>query len=650
MIYKNSCKINVNPDYTKLALRYVLNNDILIFILWHGFTNLQLVADKDNKRFLTIVLAVIAAIGLGAIGVAVWVAEHYKVIIKEKLPGIVMRSTDSLYTVSFDDISINVFTRRISVENVVIRYDTAQARVLCSRGMAPTHYYNINIPELEVSDIGWAELIGDKEVSFGNVLVNRPHVAIINAPYMNDSLRKPKKTAIRQISIDRIDIRHGNFIYKTVIGEDSSLFYINDGNITLNNFNFQPSAQRDTTRLAFSETVTATFGRFMFKTRSRLYDVRTSKIEFYSQGDSVNIEGLRISPPTDKNYFYRVTGHQADMFTLQFPSINISGFDWKKLSNNSVISINKIYLKDPVLSDYFSRVPHKNTMPKYGKFPNQLLQKWKQPVYIKYIFISNGTCNYIELNNTTKMLGHVNFSHIYGDLQNITNIDEKLHDNKSCLIRLRGKLYNVADIKATFNLSLTDKSGGFSVNGYMTNLNAEQINHTAQALALTEIRSLHVSHMDMLIQGNERHAAGSFKILYNDLKVKLQKMDEDSTRLKNRNFLSFFANAALIYKDNPASGEPPRTVKTQVVRNSTASFFNLIWSTIFDASIKTAVRSDYVVDMIQQKVEGAKDPGTNKPTDGYGQQAGQKERKGFFNWLFSKKHKKNKKAMADTAQ
>jgi hypothetical protein len=64
------------------------------------------------------------------------------------------------------------------------------------------------------------------------------------------------------------------------------------------------------------------------------------------------------------------------------------------------------------------------------------------------------------------------------------------------------------------------------------------------------------------------------------LKVNLLKEGEDGA-LKAKGLLSFIANALIVKDSNPSKNDPPRTARVNYERPAGASFFNLMWKSLF---------------------------------------------------------------------
>lgn len=280
-------------------------------------------------------------------------------------------------------------------------------------------------------------------------------------------------------------------------------------------------------------------------------------------------------------------------------------------------------ITDADLDIYVSRIPPANTQSKVGNYPHQLLQKLEVPLMIPVINLYRGAFRYTELNEKTHRTGTLDFGSIHGQITNVTTLADAIRTNPHCYIRLFGKFMRKSDMAATFDFLLPSKTGAFKVNGLLQELDGSQISETAKALALAEIKSLKLHRLDFDISGNDTVADGHFSIRYNDLKVKLQKVDTSTMRMHSRGFLSLLANELLLYNDNPMDGEALRTTTTHVMRDPAKSFFNLIWRNIFNAGLQTAVRNEGALDLIKKKQ-------ANKG----------REKVHFFRQLFPKRKKK----------
>lgn len=83
---------------------------------------------------------------------------------------------------------------------------------------------------------------------------------------------------------------------------------------------------------------------------------------------------------------------------------------------------------------------------------------------------------------------------------------------------------------------------------------------------------------------------------YTALKVALLKETEEGAAPKKKGFLSFLANKLVIKDANPSKGEKVRTAEIRFERTPAASFFNLLWKSVF-----TGIRETVGIGMVPVK-------------------------------------------------
>jgi len=569
-------------------------------------------AQKRKHRHIRIGLIILLLVLVSVTGFGLWFAGHYKTVLRERIPGWVAKATDSVYKISFDDVNINIYTRRVTVTGVKLWLDTNQLARLRMEGRAPHVFYTTSIPVIQVKGIAWESMATDKELKCHSLVILNPQLIITRFPEtpadslhrVNDSIAKAyenKPPSIEAIHIKQVVVTHPHVSYITTdtAGRTAQLL-LNEGSIVLNDIELDPQKKGDSSRFLYAKSASVRIDSFEYKKEKLLYTIRATGIILDPGNNKLELKNFKLKPNVSQEEFYRAKGHQTDMFTLSFPDVKLRGFNWRSIAYSGTIAVDTVMLQDPVLEDYFSRLVPPNPESKKGKFPNQLIARMKQKLDIRYIKIRNGHVKYTEVNEKTKMAGVLRFDGVNGNVTNATNLPEQLAKNSQCTIHLNGQFMKSSPISAAFNLSLSDPGGAFTVEGQLKDLDAPQIQPMVKALAVTEIQSVHISKIDLHITGNEDRGQGTVTMLYNDLKIGVQKVDS-SKRLKDKPLLSFLANTLVIYPDNPMKNQPVRNESSVVVRDAHKSFFNLIWKCIFNCVEKTAIRSDNIEQALEEK-------------------------------------------------
>ena len=98
---------------------------------------------------------------------------------------------------------------------------------------------------------------------------------------------------------------------------------------------------------------------------------------------------------------------------------------------------------------------------------------------------------------------------------------------------------------------------------------------------MVRIKTGQVQKIDFQFAANGQGSTGTMHMYYTDLTVDLLKEGEDGAPVKKKGFLSFLANTILIKDQNPSKGEAVRVAKVNFQRPKAASFFNLLWKSVF---------------------------------------------------------------------
>ena len=102
---------------------------------------------KQNKHIiLRIVLGVLLLIIVGAAGFSIWVAQHYKAVLMERLPGWVAKTTDSAYNISVEDISFSpppspLHLSRVTESPLISKKSPHQVSFKCQ--LSPSHFVSV---------------------------------------------------------------------------------------------------------------------------------------------------------------------------------------------------------------------------------------------------------------------------------------------------------------------------------------------------------------------------------------------------------------------------------------------------------------------------------------------------------------------------
>jgi hypothetical protein len=222
---------------------------------------------------------------------------------------------------------------------------------------------------------------------------------------------------------------------------------------------------------------------------------------------------------------------------------------------------------------------------------------------------------YTEYNPITKKRGTVYLDNLKGRILNVTTDSATLAKNNHAKANLSTTIMKAVKLDVNLDMNLTDKNGSFTYSGTIGSMNMTDLNQLSEALGLVKIESGKVQKAEFDISANLNGSRGTMRFYYTDLKIAMLKEGENGSKPKKQGLLSFLANTVLVKDANPTKGEPVRVANITFVRTPAASFFNLLWKSVF-IGIRETVGVGIVPpkspEQAYQKIEDKRNDGTEK--------------------------------------
>ncbi len=576
-------------------------------------------AGSKKQNVLRIILIAILTIMAGAGGYLVWLSYHYKHIMMRRLPEMVASGSDSVYHISFADISVNIFKRRITITDLKLWPDLEQVKALKEQHRhTPPTLSTVEIASLEVWGIAWGDLVSKRSLDCDKAVVHDLKWKMICKPNQPDStIIHDKETTpyIGRTTVKSVSFLKPDITYEYRGKSEHFTCNMKGGTATLNSFVYNADLTKDTSVFLYARSGKVRFDSFLFQKPSGHYSVVAPDLDFETTPNTVTLELVKIKHMVNHD---PVTGKEKENYNLGFPVIELEGFNWNRLITNGVLRIPVVTASAPTIEIRYLRENATNGGRK-GSYPNQLLLEVGLKTNIEELNIKKGHFKYTEVTKKGDE-GVILFTGISGRFSNITNIPKLIARNKLCRANLEGNFMGKSHVVANFELGLADNSGRFKMEGIVKNLEGNDISQQAQVFTFVKATSFHLSHMDMHIEGDETYAKGNFKVLYENLKISLFKFNSNEREGKHGLF-AFAGSALVLYPSNPMPGKDIRTASTSFARDTTLGFISVLWQSMYRAVKKTAVREQSIVTI------------SDGPETGKGEQP----KKGFFKRLFGKK-------------
>lgn len=521
---------------------------------------------------------------------AMFLSARWKPILTEKIKAGVYNGSHHLYRIDFKSINLNVITGSLALRDVTLTPDTSVFDSLKKLQLAPAHTFELKLKKLQITRVGILTAYFKKRIDVNEILLQQPSINMIfNKVTKKRDTLKDEKSLYEQISktfksvhVKSIKIVDADFDYINKTAAKKTKNSIKHLDITVNDFLLDSLSGTDTSRFYYTKEVSFQLAGYKSVTKDKMYSMKIDTIKGSTASKKITVKGFKLTPLHDELTFARKYKIQKDRYNLAFEKIEFNGVDFIGLNTDQQLHAKSLRVGPANVEVFMSREsPPPPGLDKGRNYPHMALKRLNIPTLIDTVKLRNVNVKYSEFNPASKKTGSVDFKALTGNILNVTNDSVQLTKKNHALADLNTLLMGVGKLNVKIDFNLTDNNGAFTYSGNMGKFDLKNLNPLSKSLGLIEIESGDIQHIDFKANGNLRSATGSMNMLYSNLKVKLLSDNIDGEGTKKKGFLSFLANTILVKDENPQKGEAPRTANMTNDRINSASFFNLMWKTVF---------------------------------------------------------------------
>lgn len=539
---------------------------------------------KIWKWLAGVLLILIVSIGCASL----YFSMQWKPVLTEKIKEVVSKGSADLYKIDFKDIHLNLLAGSVTVDSILLAPDTAVFNKRKKLGNAPTHLFQVKLARLRLRHIGIFEVWLHKKIKMNDIILENPSINMIyNKVDKRPDTLKDKRSLYELISktlaavhIGGIKIADADFDY--INGADGRLLNsVKHLNVQIRDFKLDAATEKDTTRFYYAKDVSFELAGYHSLTKDKLYTMKVDTITGSATGQTIRIKGFKMIPMYPDLAFSRKLKVQKDRYDLVFGEVAFTGIDFVKFNLDRVIHAKSLKIGQTIAKVFMNREMPPGSANKGNNFPHMALQRLPIPVTIDTLKLNKVSVAYTEYNPMSQQRGTVNIDQLTGQVLNVTNDSSSLARNHFAVADISALMIKAAQLKIMIKLNLLAKNGAFSFKGHIGKLDMVKLNPLAQPLGMVEIETGQIQKIDFDVQANEKGSDGTMQLYYNQLKVKLLKEGENGKPVQKKGLLSFLANTLIIKDENPSKNGDLRTAKIHFERPPGASFFNLLWKSVF---------------------------------------------------------------------
>ncbi|TKC60318.1 hypothetical protein FBD94_15545 [Pedobacter hiemivivus] len=541
---------------------------------------------------------------------------RWKPLLSQKLKDGVYNRSFNLYKLDFKDISINLLTGSIELQDVSLVPDTSVYNQFRKLRVAPANIFEVKLERLQLNRVALLTAYFKREVEIKSIVLENPSINVTHykVEKLPEELEKEDQTLydlisnrVKSIDVKRIKIIDADFDY--INGDNfKKIHSVKHLSINVNDFLLDSVSQFDTTRYYYAKDIGFELTGYKSISKDKMYTIKVDTIRGSALHKSIDITGVQMIPMYPDLAFSRKYTYGKDRYDLKFNTISLEGVNFALLDAEEKLQAKALKIGPAKVNIFVNReLPPPPNLDKVRNFPHMALKRLPIPTVVDTVKLTNIDLAYTEYNPISQKRGTVYFQNLSGRILNVTNDTLQLTKNNHAVANLTALVMKTSRINVQINFNLTDKNAAFSYNGNVAPMNLQALNPMAKNMGLVEIESGQMQKLDFNIHANAKGSSGKVHFYYTDLKIKLLKEGENGMAPKKKGFLSFLANKLLIEDANPIKGEAARTSNVTFQRTPAASFFNLMWKSIFIGMRETVGLGIVPVKTPEQAMDKIKD-------------------------------------------
>lgn len=517
------------------------------------------------------------------VGFAVYINLRWKPFLSHQIREAIATSTDSLYAISFEDVSVNIVTGNATFRNIRFTPDTSVYKRMIARKAAPKHLFIVEVARLDLKNIHPIKVYYQRKLEMSSLLIESPKVKMIfqklsqpqNTVIDNRNAYQRLSKYLTSITVNQIIFQDADFEYIDKSTSRTKITRLKNLDINIAGLLIDSASQFDRSKLYYTDDISVKLQDYEFRTPDGLYDLNIKELSTSTRNKFAKISGFKVIPRYSEMEFSGKRPYQNERYAGRYDMILLEGIDFKAFNTDRLLLATKLSIINTNTNIFMNKALPLAEKDRRLGFPQIALQHLNLETRIDTVSISNSRIAYAEYSPITKLRGEVFLDKIEGTILNVANDSISLLKNSKSKAVLSGLLMGRGRVNVALDLDLSSPDASFKLKGSVGNLNASLFNPILRPLTLVQIRSGFVEQMQFSFSGNLKSTKGKISAKYTDLKIAILSKKENTTRLKKMGIASIAANVLILNSENPSPGEFIRIANVHYSRPDSVSFIGM---------------------------------------------------------------------------
>lgn len=522
-----------------------------------------------------------------------YLSRHWKPLLDQQLREAVVRSSDSLYYVSYDDLDLNLLTGNLLLDNFELVPDSAVYQRLKAAQKAPDNTYHIRVARLRLRHFHPWQAVRGRRIRVDEIIFDQPRVHVRNEyQAYNDTVTvRDDKTlyqrisnVLHSVSIGDVLLNNIDFQFTKITDTVAQSTVLNNINLRVRDILIDSLSQYDSARFYHTKSIDLAMPGSRYHTADSLYSFGFEHVHVSTAGASneVIVAGLTLAPRVDRRTFYQTVGYAKAMLDLSFDTIRILDIDLAQLARTQRVHARTIHLPQGRFAVFNDIRYGRLESNQIGNSPHQQLMRLGPNFQIDSLVLDAVDISYKEIGEKTGKQGEITFDRTSGTLYNIANDSLSLLRNKEMKWDVTTHLMDAGKLSVLFTFDMLASNGAYSYRGHLGPIDGRRLNKLLRPLLNIEIESANIKGLRFQVNATDTRARGSVRFDYADLKASLLNEESKEGNRSSRQLVSFLANRFILNDSNPDANGKYHSGPVDFVRPPEYTFWRYTWKSLLD--------------------------------------------------------------------
>lgn len=514
---------------------------------------------SKHKKLAMIILIVVAVLFV----IVIIINQVISTRIRKEVDKLLTAEEFAKYSITIRKVSANILTQSIHLKDIRVTTDTINKN----------NYLDIQMKRLRVNEIHIRDFLKDGKLAVDKIIVDDPVLKIgknFTPPKTEKSVKQERD--ITSISINKLKINDGVFSM-----HNNNLRNINLEDIYFNISSLYIPFDDPNEKMPEFESFIFIIEDGVITTDDQMYRLSFEDLHSNYQDSSLKMKNIKVVPQYKKYDFSKKLGYQTDRIDASLKEVTVDGLDFDQLIRENIVNAQKINING-VVADVFRNKQIPRPPDLYPPLPQQTLRKLNFKLKTDTVNIKQASVKYSEHVPGAVEAGYVFFEDLNGLIVNLNNDPNYFSVRNQFSVYATGALMGKSLARVRMHIPVISKSDTFNFSGSLEPMSLTELNAMTENNQNVKIESGDMQSIRFEGQANNDYATGDMEFLYDNLSIKMLKVDQNQEQ-QEKKFFSFIINK-VIRKQNPPKNSSPFIASMYFERDKHKGVINFLWKTL----------------------------------------------------------------------